>query len=62
MELPVNRFMLALREGRQQIGLWCTLANPYALELVAAPDRHRAFARRGGRHLAQLQVAAATRC
>lgn len=35
MELPVNRFKQAIREGRQQIGLWCTLANPYALELVA---------------------------
>jgi 4-hydroxy-2-oxoheptanedioate aldolase len=34
-EIPVNRFKLALQSGRQQIGLWCTLSNPYGLELLA---------------------------
>jgi 4-hydroxy-2-oxoheptanedioate aldolase len=33
--LPENRFKRALEEGRQQIGLWCTLANAYAVEVVA---------------------------
>src|SRR5918993_345281 len=35
MKLPENRFKQALREGRQQIGLWCTLSSPYAAEVVA---------------------------
>jgi 4-hydroxy-2-oxoheptanedioate aldolase len=35
MKLPENRFKRALREGRQQIGLWCTLSSPYAAEVVA---------------------------
>jgi 4-hydroxy-2-oxoheptanedioate aldolase len=35
MELPVNSFKRALKAGNRQIGLWCTLANAYALEVVA---------------------------
>jgi 4-hydroxy-2-oxoheptanedioate aldolase len=36
MDLPQNRFKLALAEGRQQIGLWCSLPGSYAAEAVAA--------------------------
>ena len=35
MILPENRFKRALREGRQQIGLWCSLPGSYAAEAVA---------------------------
>ena len=35
MELPRNAFKRAISEGRQQIGLWCSLADPYAIEVVA---------------------------
>jgi len=35
MELPCNQFRRALLEGRQQIGLWCTLPGGYAAEAVA---------------------------
>ncbi|AWN45628.1 4-hydroxy-2-oxoheptanedioate aldolase [Methylobacterium terrae] len=35
MILPGNRFKRALREGRQQIGLWCSLPGSYAAEAVA---------------------------
>lgn len=35
MDLPGNRFKRALREGRQQIGLWCSLPGSYAAEAVA---------------------------
>src|SRR5437868_3720807 len=35
MDMPLNAFRKALREGRQQIGLWVSLANPYSAELVA---------------------------
>ena len=35
MDLPRNRFKQALREGRHQLGLWCTLSHHYALEVVA---------------------------
>jgi 4-hydroxy-2-oxoheptanedioate aldolase len=35
MELPQNRFKRALAEGRQQIGLWCTLSTAYAAEALA---------------------------
>ncbi|MCC6474744.1 MAG: HpcH/HpaI aldolase/citrate lyase family protein [Burkholderiales bacterium] len=35
MELPVNTFKRALAQGRAQIGLWSTLAAPYALEAIA---------------------------
>ena len=35
MEIPVNAFKRALARNQQQIGLWCTLSNPYLLELLA---------------------------
>lgn len=35
MDLPVNRFKKALAEGRQQIGLWCSLPSAYVAEGLA---------------------------
>ncbi len=35
MEMPKNRFRQALREGRPQIGFWCSLPGGYAAEVVA---------------------------
>ena len=35
MQLPENRFKRALAEGRQQIGLWCSLPGSYVAEAVA---------------------------
>lgn len=35
MELRKNSFKAALREGRQQIGLWCTLPGGSMAELIA---------------------------
>ena len=35
MDLPANTFKRALAAGRQQIGLWVSLASPYSAELVA---------------------------
>lgn len=35
MQLDTNRFKAALREGRQQLGLWCTLPGGYVAEAVA---------------------------
>jgi 4-hydroxy-2-oxoheptanedioate aldolase len=35
VKLPQNRFKRALREGRQQIGLWCSLPGSYVAEAVA---------------------------
>lgn len=35
MEMPVNRFKLALRDGPAQIGLWVALADPYGVEICA---------------------------
>jgi 4-hydroxy-2-oxoheptanedioate aldolase len=35
MDLPVNEFKKALLAGRQQIGLWVSLASAYGTELVA---------------------------
>ncbi len=35
MRLPANSFKQALLQGRQQIGLWLGLANPYTAELLA---------------------------
>lgn len=35
MELPVNRFKQALREGRGQLGLWNALPGSYAAEIAA---------------------------
>jgi len=35
MDLPVNVFKRKLLAGEPQIGLWCSLSNAYAAELVA---------------------------
>ena len=35
MDLPVNTFKRALRDGKRQIGLWCNLASHYSAELLA---------------------------
>lgn len=35
MDLPANRFKRTLLEGRQQVGLWCSLPGTYTAELVA---------------------------
>jgi 4-hydroxy-2-oxoheptanedioate aldolase len=35
MDLPVNSFKKAIAAGRQQIGLWVSLASPYSAEIVA---------------------------
>jgi len=35
MKLPENTFLSALRAGRQQVGLWISLSNAYAAEIVA---------------------------
>ncbi len=35
MQLPENRFKRAIAEGRQQIGLWCSLPSAFAAEIVA---------------------------
>ncbi len=35
MELPANKFKRSLLAGRQQIGLWVSLASAYSAEMVA---------------------------
>jgi 4-hydroxy-2-oxoheptanedioate aldolase len=35
VELPANTFKRALKAGKVQIGLWCSLSHHYATELVA---------------------------
>ena len=35
MDMPVNSFKKALREGKPQIGLWLNLASHYSAELLA---------------------------
>jgi 4-hydroxy-2-oxoheptanedioate aldolase len=35
MDLPVNHFKKAIAAGRQQIGLWVSLASAYSTEIVA---------------------------
>lgn len=35
MDLPVNSFKKAILAGRQQVGLWVSLASPYSTEIVA---------------------------
>ena len=35
MDLPVNRFKRALRDGRQQIGLWCSIPGGTVAEVLA---------------------------
>jgi 4-hydroxy-2-oxoheptanedioate aldolase len=36
MDLPVNHFKKAIAAGRQQIGLWVSLASAYSTEIVAS--------------------------
>ena len=35
MDIPRNAFKKAILEGKQQIGLWVSLASPYSAEIVA---------------------------
>jgi len=35
LDLPQNTFKHAIAAGRQQIGLWCSLASNYSVEVVA---------------------------
>ena len=35
VQVPTNTFKRALKEGKRQIGLWCSLSNHYAIEVVA---------------------------
>jgi 4-hydroxy-2-oxoheptanedioate aldolase len=65
MELPPNAFKRAIVAGRQQIGLWVSLASPYSIEIVAGSGFDWLLI--DGEHspndpplvLAQLQAAAA---
>jgi len=36
MDTPRNAFKAAIAAGRQQVGLWVSLASPYSTEIVAA--------------------------
>jgi 4-hydroxy-2-oxoheptanedioate aldolase len=36
MKMLANPFLAAIREGRKQIGLWVSLSNNYAAEVVAS--------------------------
>ena len=42
MDLQQNVFKQAIRAGRQQIGLWCSLSSGYAAEVIAARVSARA--------------------
>ncbi len=35
MQMPINPFKQALQEGRPQIGLWVSVADPYTIEAIA---------------------------
>ena len=35
MEMPINNLKRALREGRRQVGLWCSLPSHVTIEVVA---------------------------
>lgn len=35
MEMPINHLKRALREGRRQVGLWCSLPSHVTIEVVA---------------------------
>lgn len=35
MKMPTNAFLKAIREGRKQVGLWVSLGDNYAAEIVA---------------------------
>ena len=41
MKTPPNPFKQALKEGRMQIGLWCGLADAYAIEAIAEHPNDR---------------------
>ena len=36
MPAPKNHFKAALKQGQRQIGCWCALADPYAIEVLAS--------------------------
>jgi len=38
MNLPPNPFLAAIRAGKPQVGIWCTLANPYTAEVIAGAE------------------------
>ncbi|WP_127088587.1 aldolase/citrate lyase family protein [Aquabacter cavernae] len=40
MDLPVNTFKRAIYEGRQQIGLWCSVPSNFTAEIVAGSGFH----------------------
>ena len=40
-ELPANHFKRAIKSGRQQIGLWCSLASNISVEIVAGSGAPR---------------------
>ena len=52
MDLPVNSFKRAIKAGRQQIGLWSSLASNITVEILAGSGfdwlllDYRAFAQR----------------
>ena len=66
--LPVNRFKAALQAGERQVGLWCSLANAYAAEVVAGAGYDWLLLDTEHSHadvadvLAQLQAVAAYPC
>src|SRR6201986_5040330 len=35
MDMPPNSFKHAIAKGEQQVGLWCSLCNPVAIEVVS---------------------------
>jgi len=35
VDIPVNKFKQAIKANQQQIGLWCSLSNHFAVEVVA---------------------------
>ncbi|MDU8927660.1 aldolase/citrate lyase family protein [Alisedimentitalea sp. MJ-SS2] len=35
MNLPANPFLAAIRAGKPQIGLWCSLGNAFSAEIIA---------------------------
>ena len=38
MNLPPDPFLSAIRAGKPQVGIWCTLANPYTAEVIAGAE------------------------
>ena len=38
MQLPPNPFKKALSEGRQQIGLWCSIPDSGVAEMLASKE------------------------